>query len=168
MDEEQLQAWRRTRLEALANKLGGKAQLGRKLGYVDGAFVGQMISGVRPITEKTVRAAEALQGCRGWFSFLPPDEMPPPADKYAQLLRDLEDIPPGRRHRLMNEIQEAAEEAREAAAHFATRDRAAATQPAATSTASDFPAMTEDEERRVAALRKGATVSTDSSSKRRS
>lgn len=122
MDEETLQAWRRTRLEALANQLGGKAELGRKLGYEDGSFVGQMIKGLRPITEKTVRAAEAIdRRFRNWFAFLPPDQMPTPAEKYVNVLRDLEDIPPGRRARLLDEIQQAAEEAREAAAHLATR-----------------------------------------------
>lgn len=122
MTEEELQAWRRTRLEALANQLGGKAALGRKLGYEDGAFVGQMIKGLRPISEKTVRAAEALEDrFRGWFSFLPPEQMPSAAERYSQLLRDLDDIPPGRRHRFLDEIQEAAEQAREAAAYHASR-----------------------------------------------
>lgn len=67
MDGDALQQWRRERLRALAKKLGGNAPLGRALGYRDGAFVGQMISGVRPITEKTVTAAEQLPGARGWF-----------------------------------------------------------------------------------------------------
>lgn len=63
-----LQEWRRQRLNALADKMLGKAALGRALGYRDGAYVGQMISGLRPITEKTIAAAEALPGARGWFS----------------------------------------------------------------------------------------------------
>lgn len=68
MTDEEIQAHRRTRLEALAAKFDGKAELGRRLKYRDGAFVGQMIAGLRPITEKTVRAAEALPGCSGWFA----------------------------------------------------------------------------------------------------
>lgn len=69
MDEEAIQKWRQTRMKDLAKKIGGNAALGRKLGYQDGAFVGQMIGGVRPITEKTVLAAEALSGCAGWFAY---------------------------------------------------------------------------------------------------
>lgn len=88
--------------------------------------------------------------------------------EYRQALANLEYLPKRKRAEVLRMIDEAANEAREYRDHFAGRDRAAATQPAATNTASDFPAMTEDEERRVAALRKGATVSTDSSSKRRS
>ncbi|MFC5498151.1 helix-turn-helix transcriptional regulator [Caenimonas terrae] len=59
--------WRKQRLQALAAKFGGHAALGRLLGYRDGAFVGQMIKGSRPITEKTVATAEALPDCAGWF-----------------------------------------------------------------------------------------------------
>jgi phage repressor protein C with HTH and peptisase S24 domain len=55
-------------MDALAKKRGGNATLGRELGYRDGAYVGQMIKGLRPITEKTIERAEALQGCAGWFS----------------------------------------------------------------------------------------------------
>lgn len=67
MDLDELAEWRRQRLEALAGKRGGNASLGRELGYKDGAFVGQMIKGLRPITEKTIERAEALPGCAGWF-----------------------------------------------------------------------------------------------------
>ena len=59
--------WRKTRLKALASKFGGNASLGRVLGYRDGAYIGQMIGGHRPITEKTIVAAEELPGCDGWF-----------------------------------------------------------------------------------------------------
>lgn len=60
--------WRRTRLLALAEKHGGNAALGRLLGYKDGAMVGQMLRGERPITEKTVAKAEELPGSSGWFN----------------------------------------------------------------------------------------------------
>lgn len=79
--------WRQQRLQALADKFGGNAELGRKLGYQSGAHVGQMISGHRSITEKTIAKAEALQGCRGWFSRTsdsPADETPP-QDDFAPL-----------------------------------------------------------------------------------
>lgn len=64
--------WRRKRLDELALKYGGKAALGRALGYRDGAFVRQMIAGERPISEKTIRAVHELPGCEGWFNALIP------------------------------------------------------------------------------------------------
>lgn len=70
--------WRRERMRKLAEKLGSKAELGRELGYADGAFVRQMIAGERPITEKTIQKAESIPGCKGWFDqFAPP---PSPSD----------------------------------------------------------------------------------------
>lgn len=68
MEEHQIQAWRIERLAAMVEREGGKAPAGRKLGYKDGAFVGQMLRGERPITEKTVMAVHALSGYAGWFS----------------------------------------------------------------------------------------------------
>lgn len=68
MNDPAIQAWRRERLRALADKFGGKAELGRKFGHGDGAYVGQMLSGARPITEKLILKAEALPGCRDWFA----------------------------------------------------------------------------------------------------
>jgi len=68
MNDAGVQAWRKERLRALAEKFGGKAELGRKLGHRDGAYVGQMLSGDRPITEKLILKVEALPGYRGWFS----------------------------------------------------------------------------------------------------
>lgn len=68
MDLDDLQNWRRERLEALAQKLGGNAALGRRLKYKDGAFVGQMIKGLRPITEKTISAIHEMPEARGWFN----------------------------------------------------------------------------------------------------
>lgn len=60
--------WRRARLQELADHVGGKAALGRLLGYKDGAFVRQMIAGERPITEKTIKAIHDKPGLSGWFS----------------------------------------------------------------------------------------------------
>ena len=60
--------WRRQRLQDLAAHVGGKAALGRMLGYKDGAFVRQMIAGERPITEKTIRAVHEKPALSGWFS----------------------------------------------------------------------------------------------------
>ena len=41
---------------------------GRLLGYRDGAFVRQMLSGNRAVSDKTVRAIESLRGMQGWFA----------------------------------------------------------------------------------------------------
>lgn len=57
------------RLRRAAERMGGKAALGRMLGYVDGAFVGQMIKGDRPITEKTLEALIAIPDISDLFSF---------------------------------------------------------------------------------------------------
>ena len=73
MDEHKIQAWRIERLAAMVEREGGKAPAGRKIGYKDGAFVGQMLRGERPITEKTVMAVHALSGYSGWFNERPED-----------------------------------------------------------------------------------------------
>jgi hypothetical protein len=75
MNEVELSAFRIQRLQEAIDlvSVGNKTDFGRKLGFKDGAFVRQMLSGTRPITEKTVRAVEALHGMKGWFS---PSEAP--------------------------------------------------------------------------------------------
>lgn len=69
MDMRKLSQYRKTRLQAFVDLKfeGNKAALGRALGYRDGAFVGQMLRGERPITEKTVDQIHALPGGKGWF-----------------------------------------------------------------------------------------------------
>lgn len=64
---EDINQFRMGRLKDLADRFGGKASLGRAMGYKDGAFIGQMLRGERLITEKTVMIAEALPGCHRWF-----------------------------------------------------------------------------------------------------
>lgn len=44
-----------TRLQIASDRVGGDAPLGRLLGYKDGAFIGQMLRGEKPITEKTIK-----------------------------------------------------------------------------------------------------------------
>lgn len=70
MDETALQLHRRHRLEMATTHLtrGNVTALGRLLGYRDGAFVRQMLSGKRAVSDKTVRAIEALRGMEGWFA----------------------------------------------------------------------------------------------------
>ena len=68
MEKEALENFRRERLAALAVHMGGRAALGRALDYIDGAYVGHMIKGLRPITEKTIIQCEQLPGASGWFS----------------------------------------------------------------------------------------------------
>lgn len=70
MSKPDIKALRLTRLlEAVDQHFdGNRAAAGRALGYADGAFVRQMLTGVRPITEKTMRQIEALPGLGGWFS----------------------------------------------------------------------------------------------------
>ena len=59
--------WRRKRLAAASQKAGGDAALGRLMGHKRGAQVGHMLSGRRPITEKTIECIENLPGFAGWF-----------------------------------------------------------------------------------------------------
>lgn len=67
MEEKQLQTWRIERLKKLSEAEGGNASLGRRLGFRDGAFIGQMLRGERPVSEKTVMAVHSLPGYTGWF-----------------------------------------------------------------------------------------------------
>ena len=68
MDADQLAEYRKNRLSHLADKYGGKKALGQALGYTDGAYVGQMIRGDRPITEKFLRQVEQhIPALAGWF-----------------------------------------------------------------------------------------------------
>jgi phage repressor protein C with HTH and peptisase S24 domain len=69
MNESQLEAFRVKRLaDAIAKVSGGnQTDFGRKLGYVDGAFVRQMLRGTRKVKEDTIRKIESLPGMRGWF-----------------------------------------------------------------------------------------------------
>ena len=67
MSENSEQKWRQERLTELARKKGGKAVLGRLLGFRDGAYIGQMIDGHRPITEKMIDKVQALHGLGNWF-----------------------------------------------------------------------------------------------------
>ncbi|CAB3883693.1 hypothetical protein LMG26689_03616 [Achromobacter animicus] len=69
MNEVELNEFRMGRLSAAVDHVskGNKTDFGRRLGYKDGAFVRQMLSGIRPVTEKTVWAIEAMPGMKGWF-----------------------------------------------------------------------------------------------------
>lgn len=69
MNEVELNEFRIARLAAAVDHVsqGNKTDFGRRLGYKDGAFVRQMISGIRPVTEKTVWAIETMPGMKGWF-----------------------------------------------------------------------------------------------------
>lgn len=57
------------RLQIAADRVGGKAALGRLLGYKDGAFVGQMLRGERPVSEKTMQAITEHANLVDLFSF---------------------------------------------------------------------------------------------------
>lgn len=69
MTDLDLSEYRRQRLAELVKLKfdGNKAEAGRAFGFKDGAYVSQMIKGVRPITEKFVVATHAIPGLAGWF-----------------------------------------------------------------------------------------------------
>lgn len=60
------------RVRALLNSqfAGNKAELGRAMGWKDGAYVRQLVEGERPITEKLVAKIETMSAgkYRGWFA----------------------------------------------------------------------------------------------------
>lgn len=70
MNRQALIDYRKERLQALVDQKfdGSKAALGRALGYKDGAFVGQMLRGERPISEKTVDQVHGLTVGKDWFT----------------------------------------------------------------------------------------------------
>jgi len=70
MNDLELNNLRVSLLKAAVDRVAGGniSEFGRRLGYKDGAFVRQMLSGNRAVSEKTIRAVEALPGLRGWFS----------------------------------------------------------------------------------------------------
>ncbi|MGE8493671.1 S24 family peptidase [Comamonas sp.] len=80
MHEHQTQEWRIKRLAELAQREGGNAALGRRLGYKDGAYVGQMLRGDRVISEKTVMAVHSIPGYSGWFDTDDDSKRPTPID----------------------------------------------------------------------------------------
>lgn len=84
MNEIELNEFRIARLVAAVEHVskGNKTDFGRRLGYKDGAFVRQMLSGIRPVTEKTIRAIEAMPGMKGWFEV--GDELAPVIEPQAR------------------------------------------------------------------------------------
>jgi phage repressor protein C with HTH and peptisase S24 domain len=72
MDKYELQEWRKERMKAAIEHFknsgrGGAAGLGRALGKKSGAWISQMATGHRAITEDTVMDIENLSGMAGWF-----------------------------------------------------------------------------------------------------
>lgn len=69
MDEAELILWRIERLQAAIDHLdqGNKSAFARRFGYLDGAFIRQMLSGKRPISDKFIRRIQELRGMEGWF-----------------------------------------------------------------------------------------------------
>lgn len=57
-----------TRLRVAARKSGGNASLGRRLGYKDGAYIGQMLRGERPITEHVMMKISSLHDLADVFA----------------------------------------------------------------------------------------------------
>lgn len=79
MNEKLLAAQRRELLVKAIDRLtqGDRSAFGRRLGFKDGAFIRQMLSGARVVSDKTVRLIEAVPGMQGWFSQASGSEPPP-------------------------------------------------------------------------------------------
>ena len=79
MNEKLLAAQRRELLVKAIDRLtqGDRTAFGRRLGMKDGAYVRQMLSGSRAISEKTIRHIESIPGMGGWFTQAEGDQPPP-------------------------------------------------------------------------------------------
>jgi len=69
MDAAQLVLWRIERLQAAIDRLdeGNLNSFGRRMGWADGSYVGQMLRGARAISEKFILKFEDVTGMVGWF-----------------------------------------------------------------------------------------------------
>lgn len=116
------------RLEAAMKQAGiGTADLARAMG-ISYQAVRKVILGGQFGTENNAAAAKLLGVSSDWLAtgkgeakpagVAPASNAEPLLDKYGQTLIDLEAIPPGRRHRILDEITDEADRAREAAAHL--------------------------------------------------
>lgn len=67
--EGDLTLWRIERLQAAIDRLdgGNLNAFGRRMGFRDGSYVGQMLRGTRPITEKFVLKLQSIPQMDGWF-----------------------------------------------------------------------------------------------------
>lgn len=97
MAEIDIDQYRRRRLgDLITLKYGGELSVfGRAIGYKDGAFVGQMLRGDRPISEKTVAKVQALPGALDWFSKPTSDGDTAPPSMARTSLRLVKDAPEG-------------------------------------------------------------------------
>lgn len=92
---EALQKYRRERLAEAAKKAGSNTALGKLLGYFDGAYIGQMLRGDRPITEDTVFKLEAKTGFRGWFTLMGESAGYAPTGSEDEPVKSAADLTPG-------------------------------------------------------------------------
>lgn len=67
MNSDDVQTWRQKRMADFAAAMGGDKTAGQKLGFRDGAYIGQMVKGKRPITEKTIGKVQKIRGFDKWF-----------------------------------------------------------------------------------------------------
>jgi len=97
MNEIEIQEWRVQRLKDAVDKVtnGNVTAFGKRLGYKGGAFVRQMLSRNRPVSEKTVRAVEELPGLARWF--VRPLSLPSLNSPEAQVRRAEEEMEEERR-----------------------------------------------------------------------
>ena len=84
------QTHRQRRLRELSElpEFGGYAGLGAALGYDSGAYISQMCSGIRPVSEKLVQRIHTMRGGRyaGWFDAEQKAELSSVSLKIAALL----------------------------------------------------------------------------------
>lgn len=93
MTKSAIHEWRKKRLDELSKAVGGNKALGKLLGYEDGAFVGSMIKGTRPITEKTIQKIHSIDKFSEWFSN-GPSALGSPVLEKVQAAQDGKDLSP--------------------------------------------------------------------------
>ena len=84
---------RTERLAEAVKRMGGQAQLGRALGYRDGAFIGQMLRGERPVSEKVLAKLAAQPTLADLFSGPQPAPSPSAEFDSAPELRPFRHVP---------------------------------------------------------------------------
>lgn len=91
--------------------------------FVNPDFEGRIVATRHPQTGRVLRVRLAGPPTAAREDDAGPASQPVLDEAYEQLLADLEDLPPPRRSVFLEQIHKAADEAREAAAHFEARRR---------------------------------------------
>lgn len=131
----------RQRLQEAVDAAGGGSAdaFGRLLGYMNGGYVREALTGKKPVREALVERVHRVKGMEGWFAACLPEPAPSAlsgpqltADE-AKLLRAFRDLPPKRAAGRLADLIAEAEEFRQYAAIVMQREAPPQTVATATS-----------------------------------